>query len=50
MGSHHGIEGFREFSYARSVYTQPKIDIAKLGGFKPLYGGAAVKAAKTMMK
>ena len=50
MGSYHGIEGFREFSHARSVYTQPKIDIAKLGGFKPPYGAAAVKAAKTMMK
>lgn len=50
MGSYHGVEGFREFSHARSVYTQPKVDIAKLGGFKPPYGAAAVKAAKTMMK
>ncbi|HEU4821342.1 MAG TPA: coniferyl aldehyde dehydrogenase [Qipengyuania sp.] len=50
MGSYHGVEGFREFSHARSVYTQPKIDIAKLGGFKPPYGAAARKAAKTMMK
>lgn len=50
MGSYHGVEGFREFSHARSVYTQPRIDIAKLGGFKPPYGKAAVKAAKTMMK
>lgn len=38
MGSYHGIEGFREFSHARSIYTQPKIDIAKLGGLKPPYG------------
>ena len=50
MGSYHGVEGFREFSHARSVYTQPKIDIAKLGGFKPPYGKAAKKAAATMMK
>ncbi len=50
MGSYHGIEGFREFSHARSVYTQPKIDVAKLGGFKPPYGGATEKAVKTMMK
>ena len=50
MGSYHGVEGFREFSHARSVYTQPKIDIAKLGGFKPPYGKASEKAAKTMMK
>ena len=50
MGSYHGIEGFREFSHARSVYTQPRIDIAKLGGFKPPYGAATAKAIKGMMK
>ena len=50
MGSYHGVEGFREFSHARSVYTQPKIDVAKLGGFKPPYGAATDKAIKTMMK
>lgn len=50
MGSYHGVEGFREFSHARSVYTQPKIDIAKLGGLKPPYGAATEKAARTMMK
>ncbi|WP_258319693.1 coniferyl aldehyde dehydrogenase [Qipengyuania flava] len=50
MGSYHGVEGFREFSHARSVYTQPKIDVAKLGGFKPPYGASTEKAIKTMMK
>lgn len=40
MGSYHGVEGFREFSHARSIYTQPKIDVAKLGGLKPPYGSA----------
>ena len=50
MGSYHGVEGFREFSHARSVYTQPKIDVAKLGGFKPPYGSNTEKAIKTMMK
>jgi coniferyl-aldehyde dehydrogenase len=50
MGSYHGVEGFREFSHARSVYTQPKIDVAKLGGFKPPYGAATAKAIKGMMK
>ncbi|MCK0128274.1 coniferyl aldehyde dehydrogenase [Erythrobacter sp. F6033] len=50
MGSYHAIEGFREFSHARAVYHQPKIDIAKLGGFKPPYGKATEKAAATMMK
>ena len=50
MGSYHGVEGFREFSHARSVYTQPKIDVAKLGGFKPPYGPATEKAVNSMMK
>ena len=49
MGSYHGIEGFREFSHARSVYTQPKIDVAKLGGFKPPYSEKTRKAAKSQM-
>jgi coniferyl-aldehyde dehydrogenase len=50
IGSYHAIEGFREFSHARSVYHQPRIDIAKLGGFKPPYGKGAAKAAANMMK
>ncbi|WP_375289440.1 coniferyl aldehyde dehydrogenase [Qipengyuania sp.] len=50
MGSYHGVEGFREFSHARSVYSQSRIDIAKLGGLKPPYGDATMKAAKSMMK
>ena len=50
IGSYHAIEGFKEFSHARAVYHQPKIDIAKLGGFKPPYGKASQKAAANMMK
>ncbi|MEL7197235.1 MAG: coniferyl aldehyde dehydrogenase [Pseudomonadota bacterium] len=50
IGSYHAIEGFREFSHARAVYHQPKIDIAGLGGFKPPYGKATEKAVATMMK
>lgn len=50
MGSYHGVEGFREFSHARSIYTQPKIDVAKLGGLKPPYGPASEKAVRAMMK
>ncbi len=50
MGSYHAIEGFREFSHARAVYHQPKIDIAKLGGLKPPYGKATEAAAARMLK
>ena len=50
IGSYHAIEGFREFSHARAVYHQPKIDIAGIGGFKPPYGKKTEKAAANMMK
>jgi coniferyl-aldehyde dehydrogenase len=50
IGAYHGVEGFREFSHARAVYTQPKIDVAKLGGFKPPYGAATEKAVRGLMK
>ena len=43
MGSYHGPEGFKTFSHARSVYTQPKFDLAKLAGLKPPYGPAIRK-------
>jgi coniferyl-aldehyde dehydrogenase len=50
MGSYHAIEGFREFSHARAVYHQPKIDIAKLGGLKPPYGKATEQSVARIMK
>lgn len=50
MGSYHAVEGFKEFSHARAVYHQPKIDIAKLAGMKPPYGKSTEKAAAQMMK
>ncbi|MGB3710409.1 MAG: coniferyl aldehyde dehydrogenase [Erythrobacter sp.] len=50
IGSYHAQEGFREFSHARAVYHQPKIDVAKLAGFKPPYGKATRKAAAAQMK
>lgn len=46
MGSYHGFDGFRTFSHAKSVYTQPKIDLAGLAGFKPPYGEKTQKAVK----
>jgi len=50
MGAYHGFEGFKTFSHARSVYRQPKIDIAKLAGFKPPYGAATAKAIARELK
>ncbi|MBH5322740.1 coniferyl aldehyde dehydrogenase [Aurantiacibacter sediminis] len=50
MGCYHGIEGFKEFSHARSVYTQPKLDVAGLGGLKPPYGERARKVLHFMAR
>ena len=50
IGSYHGPEGFRTFSHARAVYTQPKIDIAGMAGLKPPYGDKAAKTIKSMLK
>lgn len=50
IGAYHGPEGFREFSHARAVYTQPKLDVARLAGLKPPYGERAQKMLKLMAK
>lgn len=50
MGAYHGFEGFKTFSHARAVYRQPKIDIAKLAGFKPPYGAATAKTIARELK
>jgi len=50
MGSYHGADGFRTFSHAKAVYSQPKIDVAKLAGLKPPYGKASMASAARQMK
>ena len=51
MGSYHGIEGFKAFSHAKSVYKQPgKIPVTKLAGFMPPYGDASEKSIKQKVK
>jgi coniferyl-aldehyde dehydrogenase len=50
MGSYHGHDGFRTFSHAKAVYKQPKIDIAKLAGFKPPYNATTRKTLKQRLK
>ena len=37
MGSYHGVDGFREFSHAKSIYTQIKAD-KPLQQMRPPYG------------
>ncbi len=50
MGSYHGADGFKEFSHKKSVYTQPKLDVAGLAGFKPPYGDKTRKALARELK
>ena len=50
MGSYHGHDGFRTFSHAKSIYRQPKLDLAGLAGFKPPYGEKTRKALARELK
>ncbi|TRW18322.1 coniferyl aldehyde dehydrogenase [Glacieibacterium frigidum] len=50
MGSYHGVDGFRAFSHAKAVYSQPKLDVASLAGFKPPYGAKTLKAVARQLK
>ena len=37
MGNYQGLEGFRTFSHARSVYKQGWLNLPKLAGTNPPY-------------
>jgi coniferyl-aldehyde dehydrogenase len=43
MGCYHGHDGFKEFSHARSIYSQLKKDIGPIKALRPPYG-ASIKA------
>lgn len=50
MGAYHGEKGFQTFSHAKSIYSQAKINIAKLGGMLPPYGKATENTIKMQVK
>jgi coniferyl-aldehyde dehydrogenase len=50
MGNYHGHDGFKEFSHPKSIYRQPKMDLAGLAGFKPPYGEKTRKALAREIK
>lgn len=50
MGAYHGIDGFRTFSHAKSVYRQARVDVAKLAGLKPPFGKATAKTIARDLK
>ncbi|MDP5278108.1 coniferyl aldehyde dehydrogenase [Sphingomonas sp. DG1-23] len=49
-GAYHGEAGFRTFSHARSIYRQPRLDVAKLAGMRPPYGKATWATIRRQMK
>jgi len=50
MGSYHGVDGFREFSHRKSVFTQIKKDIGPLQMLRPPYGAGIRKYLDSQMK
>ncbi len=40
MGSYHGLDGFKEFSHRKAIYTQLKKDMPQLAALRPPYGPA----------
>ncbi len=49
-GSYHGLDGFREFSHRRSVFTQLKKDIGPLQMLRPPYGDGIRKYLAAQLK
>jgi coniferyl-aldehyde dehydrogenase len=43
MGSYHGVDGFREFSHRKAIYSQLAKDIGPLQALRPPYGAGIAK-------
>jgi coniferyl-aldehyde dehydrogenase len=43
MGAYHGLDGFREFSHRKAVYSQLKAELPQLKAMRPPYGEAIHK-------
>ncbi len=50
MGSYHGVDGFREFSHRKAIFTQMKKDIGPLTMMRPPYGAGIRKYLDSQMK
>ena len=50
MGHYHGLEGFRTFSHAKSIYSQTGMNVAKLGGMLPPYNSTTEKTIQKELK
>ncbi len=50
IGNYHGREGFKTFSHARGVYTEGKLNLAKLAGSLPPYGDKVKRMLASQIK
>lgn len=50
MGNYRGIDGFRTFSHARSVYREGFMDMAKVAGTLPPYGEKVASMLESQIK
>lgn len=48
MGAYHGIDGFRTFSHAKSVFEQAKLDVTAM--MRPPYGAKIQKLLETQIR
>jgi coniferyl-aldehyde dehydrogenase len=49
MGAYHGERGFRQFSHARAVFRQTRIDVAGLVGMRPPYGARLARSLRLLI-
>ena len=50
MGHYHGLEGFRTFSHAKSIFSQTPINAIKLAGMLPPYNKSTDRTIAGMLK
>ena len=50
MGAYHGIDGFRTFSHAKSVFRQTKVNVAEMAGLRPPYSSKSEKSIRAQMR
>jgi coniferyl-aldehyde dehydrogenase len=50
MGAYHGEHGFTQFSHARTVFRQTRLDVQGLVGLRPPYGPRAERVLKWFIR
>ena len=50
MGVYHGLDGFRQFSHAKAIYRQARVDLTSLFGMRAPYGDKFKAAVERFMR